>query len=70
MKTEQVQKTEKPIANLLGEDSNVFNIVGIASKALKKAGMGSEASEMATKVFASGSYDEALTIIGNYVEIQ
>jgi hypothetical protein len=62
-------QTKKPEAALIGEDGNVFNLVGIASKALKKAAQPDKAKEMTTKVFASGSYDEALTIIGQYCEI-
>jgi hypothetical protein len=64
------QQTEKPTVTLIGEDGNIFNLVGIASKALKKAGQPDKASEMATKVFNSGSYDEALNIIGQYCEIE
>lgn len=63
-------QTEKPAVTLIGEDGNIFNLVGIASKALKKAGKPEQAKEMTAKVFASDSYDEALTIIGQYCDIQ
>ncbi|MDE7193507.1 MAG: hypothetical protein K2O14_06000, partial [Oscillospiraceae bacterium] len=46
-----------------------FNLVGIAAKTLRKNGMKEEASEMTEKVFNSGSYEEALGIIGEYVNI-
>lgn len=59
----------KPDCPLIGQDGNVFNLIGIASKTLKNNGMTSEASEMSSRVFASGSYDEALSIIGEYVNI-
>jgi hypothetical protein len=37
---------------------------------LKKAGLAEQASEMTAKCFSAGSYDEALNIIGEYVEIR
>lgn len=61
---------EKPIAKLIGQDGNVFNLVGIASKALRKANQADKATEMTEKVFGSGSYEEALNIIGEYCEIE
>lgn len=63
-------QTEKPVVTLIGQDSNIFNLVGIANKALKKAGQTDNAKEMTTKVFASNSYDEALNIIMQYCEVQ
>ena len=58
----------KPECQLTGMDGNVFNLIGLASKALKKAGYPDKAREMSNKVFACGSYDEALAIITDYVE--
>jgi hypothetical protein len=60
----------KPKCRLIGEDGNVFNLIGLASRTLKKAGLPDQAKEMSTKVFSCGSYDEALNIIGDYVEIE
>lgn len=54
---------------LIGEDGNIFNLVGIASRALERNGQRSEASEMREKVFNSKSYGQALMIISDYVEI-
>ncbi len=62
-------KSNKPQCKLIGEDGNIFNLVGIASRTLKNNGKETEAEEMRSKVYASGSYDEALSVIGNYVEI-
>lgn len=59
----------RPDCPLIGQDGNVFNLIGMASRTLKNNGMASEASEMSSRVFASGSYDEALSIIGEYVNI-
>lgn len=62
-------KQNKPDCPLIGQDGNVFNLVGIASRTLKRNGLSDEASEMTSKVFKSGSYEEALGIIGEYVNI-
>lgn len=62
-------KQSKPDCPLIGEDGNVFHLVGIAARTLKRNGLSEQASEMMAKVFGSGSYDEALGIIGEYVNI-
>ena len=62
-------KQTKPDCPLIGQDGNIFNLVGIASRTLKRNGLSAEAAEMTEKVFGSGSYDEALNIIGEYVNI-
>ncbi len=62
-------KQSKPDCPLIGTDGNIFNLVGIASKTLKRNGLSTEATEMSEKVFNSGSYEEALDIIGEYVNI-
>jgi hypothetical protein len=60
----------KPTARLIGEDGNVFNLIGIAARALKEARQRAEAKEMTARCFAAHSYDEALSIITEYVEVQ
>ena len=62
-------KQQKPNCPLIGEDGNIFHLVGIAAKTLRRNGMSTEASEMSTRIFNSGSYEEALGIIGEYVNI-
>lgn len=59
----------KPDCKLIGEDGNVFNLMGIASKTLKRNGLYDQAKEMTSRIFDCGSYDEALSIIGEYVNI-
>ena len=59
----------KPDCALIGCDSNIFNLMGIASHTLKKNGMADVAKEMCSRVTSSGSYYEALNIIGEYVNI-
>ena len=60
----------KPKVQLTGEDGNMFSIIGRCSKALKRVGQTKEAKEMVAKVYASKSYDEALGIIADYVEVE
>lgn len=60
---------KRPEAKLIGEDGNIFNLMGIASKALKQSGYYDEANEMFNRITnGAGSYDEALAIISEYVE--
>ena len=59
----------KPDCALIGTDGNVFSILGMASRTLKQNGMADEAKEMCSRVTSSGSYCEALNIIGEYVNI-
>ncbi len=65
---EQKEKV-KPDCPLCGVDGNIFNIMGIASRTLKQNGMKDEAHEMCDRITKSGSYSEALGIIGEYVNI-
>lgn len=61
---------KKPRCKLIGEDGNIFNLVGLASRALRKAGQDKEAKEMQDKIFSAKSYAEALSIISDYVDIE
>ena len=61
--------TQKPDCPLIGADGNIFNLMGIASRTLRDHGMGEQAKEMSSRIRKSGSYDEALNIIGEYVNI-
>jgi hypothetical protein len=58
----------KPQVKLVGENGNVFNLMVICQKALRKEGMYDEAKEMVDRIFHSGSYDEALAIMCEYVD--
>lgn len=66
---EKASEQKKPDCKLIGEDGNIFNLMGIASKILRQNGMAEEAVEMRDRICASGSYGEALCIIGDYVNI-
>ena len=62
------QIVNKPKVKLIGQNGNIYNILGIASRALKDTGYADEAKEMQTEVFASDSYQEALAIVLQYVD--
>lgn len=67
---EQAEERVKPDCELIGQDGNIFNLMGIASRTLKQNGMCDEAKEMTDRITnGAGSYYEALNIIGEYVNI-
>ena len=59
-----MNKKIKPDCPLIGQDGNIFNLMGIASRTLKNNDMREEATEMQKRVMNSSSYDEALCISG------
>lgn len=59
----------KPTVVFTGENGNIYNLLGIASRALKKVSQRDKATEMRSRVTKSKSYDEALLIIMEYVEV-
>lgn len=63
------EQTCKPDCPLIGADSNIFNLIGIASRTLKQHGMQEQSKEMTERIQKSGNYAEALNIIGEYVNI-
>lgn len=63
-----MQKNKRPKCPIIGADGNIFNIIGVASKTLKRSGMSEDAREMRSRVTSSGSYEEALGIIMEYIE--
>ncbi len=46
----------------------MFNLIGICSRALKIAGYPEKALEMVNRVTSSGNYEEALSIMCEYIE--
>ena len=65
------QKKEKPDCQLIGQDGNIFNLIGIASRTLRQNGQAEEAKEMQRRITGGDchSYYDALGIIGEYVNI-
>ena len=69
--THEESQKEKPDCELIGQDSNVFNLMGIASRTLRQNGMDDQAKEMWDRITGGDcqSFDQALGIIGEYVNI-
>lgn len=64
------QPREKPKCKLIGENGNIFNLMAIASRTLRNNNMKELAREMETRIVKSSkSYEEALGVIAEYVEI-
>ncbi len=62
---------EKPDCRLIGENGNIFNLLGLAARTLRKHGLDSQADEMRDRIMGGECHDyyEALNIIGDYVNI-
>lgn len=61
----------KPTVKLVGENGNIFNLMGIAKRALCNAGKKGQADEMCNRILhGAQSYNEALVIIMEYVEVE
>lgn len=69
VQVQEMQAPTKPDCPLIGQDGNIFGLMGIASRTLKENGLAEQAKEVRGRITASGSYDEALCIIGEYVNI-
>lgn len=65
---EDNKRKVKPKCNIYGAFGTMIEIIGIASKTLKKNNMIDESREMIERVTKSYSYDEAFDIINEYVE--
>ena len=65
-----LNRPKKPKMQLIGQDGNIFAIMGRASRLLKNAGQSDKAKEMCDRVTASQSYSEALNIVSEYVETE
>jgi len=66
----QKRLPQKPRMELLGQDGNIFGIMGRASHLLKQAGQYEKSDEMISRVNACGDYNKALSIISEYVETE
>ena len=66
------QERKKPPCHLVGQNGNIFNLIGLASRTLRQNGMTAEAKEMQNRIMGGDchSYEEALGIIIEYVETE
>lgn len=60
----------KPELQLIGHDGNIYAIMGSAARLLRQNGMKEESDEMFKRVTSSGSYEEALRIVSEYVQTE
>ena len=60
----------RPKMQLIGQDGNIFAIMGRASRLLKNAGQSDKAKEMRDRVMSCDSYQKALSIVSEYVETE
>lgn len=60
----------KPTVKLTDTDGNVFALAGKVRQALRRAGQDKEAKEFGEKLWKCGSYEQALKLMADYVEIE
>ena len=65
-----MEATAKPTCNLTDCDGNVFMLAGQVSRTLKGAGLADKATEFQGKLTTCKSYDEALQLMMQYVEVE
>jgi len=54
---------------LVGQDGNVFNLIGICTTALRRNGMRDKVAEFQKEVMSSHSYEEALCVMMDWFEV-
>ena len=65
-----LNRPKKPKMQLIGQDGNIFAIMGRASRLLKSCGQGDKAKEIRDRVMSCDSYQKALNIVSEYVETE
>ena len=64
---------EKPECKLIGENGNVFNLIGIVKRTLRQEGLSEELqsfdSELTDMMKNGSSYDDILVLFQKYVEV-
>lgn len=61
---------EKPTCTLVGTDGNVYALASRVGIALRESGQPDQADDMWTRLWQCQSYDEALRLFAEYVEIR
>ena len=67
-----MESKEKPVVEveLVGPSGNTVQILANAKEALRKVGRKEDAKEMVEKFWKAKGYEEALEVIGEYVELR
>jgi hypothetical protein len=61
----------KPPVKLVGQDGNVFNVIGLCKRAARMAGWSpAQTQEFTARCFSAGSYDEVLQIVLESFEVE
>jgi len=55
---------------LLGQDGNVFNLIGLVKKALRKHKVPQEEMDLFTEEVTSGDYSHALGVMMQWVNVE
>ena len=55
MDEEKNLNVEKPSCPLIGQDGNIFNLVGIAARTLREAGLRDQAKELTHRISAASA---------------
>ena len=61
----------KPECKLVGQDGNIFNLMGIVGRTLRQNNLPEQADEMSKRIMGgeAQSYSQALAILMEYVDI-
>lgn len=65
-----LNRPKKPKMQLIGQDGNIFAIMGRAGRLLTDCGQADKAKEMRERVMSCDSYQKALSIVSEYVETE
>ena len=68
--TEFNKLLNRPKMQLVGQDGNIFAIMGRAGRLLTDCGQADKAKEMRDRVMSCDSYQKALSIVSEYVETE
>lgn len=60
----------RPPCKLIGEDGNVFNVIGRVKRALSRAGHPDLATQWVEEATSKHSYDEVLGLAMDYVDVE
>jgi hypothetical protein len=60
----------RPTVRLVGQDGNVFNIIGLTLRAIRKHSGDAAAKEFSTKAFALHDYNEVMRLIMETCDVE
>ena len=62
-KEQTAEAVQKPDCPLIGQDGNIFNLMGIASRTLKQNGLADQAKKMCDRIRESGDYGKQAKVV-------